>query len=181
MPVQIGQTEASFTNPLALLNDCHRRIERFLGILLRIAQRDSRAPLGGEERSALQTALDYFHDAAPNHTADEEESLFPRMVEHATTEHPMALALIAELEAGHEDADSAHQEIDRLGREWLRNGTLAASDAAHLLRLLRELESFYRRHIAAEDTELFPLAGRMLEPEELAEVGREMRARRRLD
>jgi len=181
MPVQIGQTAASFTNPLALLNDCHRRIERFLGILLRIADRDWRTALSAEERSALETALDYFQDAAPNHTADEEESLFPRLVEHATTEYPMALALIAELEAGHDDADSAHQDIDRLGREWLRNGTLPASDSARLLRLLRDLESFYRRHIAAEDTELFPLAGRMLEPEELAEVGREMRARRSLE
>lgn len=181
MSVQIGQIESTFTNPLGLLRDCHRRIERFLSVLLKVAERESGAPLSGEERAAVENALNYFRDAAPNHTADEEDSLFPRLLEHATTEDPMALALIAELEAGHDDANAAHEQVDALGREWLRTGLLSSTDGARLLRLLRDLQGFYQRHIAAEDNELFPLAGRMLEPEELAEVGREMRARRRLD
>ena len=32
-----------------------------------------------ETRVALESALRYFREAAPKHTADEEESLFPRL------------------------------------------------------------------------------------------------------
>ena len=33
MPVQIGATTHSFSDPTGLLSDCHRRIEMFLGTL----------------------------------------------------------------------------------------------------------------------------------------------------
>jgi hypothetical protein len=36
-------------------------------------------PLTEETRAALETALRYFREAAPKHTADEEESRFPRL------------------------------------------------------------------------------------------------------
>jgi hypothetical protein len=38
MPVSIGATqESSFANPIGLLTDGHRRIERFLEVLVRVA------------------------------------------------------------------------------------------------------------------------------------------------
>ncbi len=178
MPVQIGQVESGFANPLGLLRDCHRRIERFLDTLLRVAELRGGGALEPGERSALEGALNYFRDAAPKHTADEEDSLFPRLVGHAPTLDPQALAIIAELEAEHESAGSAHEDVDRLGRAWLACGELSGEESERLLNLLRCLRGFYRRHIETEDNELFPLAGRVLDAGELAEVGREMRARR---
>jgi hemerythrin-like domain-containing protein len=38
----------------------------------------------------------------------------------------------------------------------------------------------YTRHIALEDSELFPMAARMLNPQQLQEVGQEMAQRRGL-
>jgi hypothetical protein len=35
--------------------------------------------LNEEQRGAFEAALRYFREAAPKHTADEEESLFPRL------------------------------------------------------------------------------------------------------
>jgi hemerythrin-like domain-containing protein len=180
MPVQIGQTQATFADPIGLLKDCHRRIERFLETLLRIAEERGAATLSPEERRSLEGALNYFRDAAPRHTEDEEDSLFPRLMEHAAAGDPVALALIAELEDGHEHANAAHVEIDRLGRRWLLHGSLPGPDAARLTAVLRDLRVFYERHIATEDNELFPFAGRMLDAAELAAVGSEMRARRQL-
>jgi len=180
MPIQIGQVESTFSDPLGLLSDCHRRIERFLDTLLRVTELRAGAALNHDERSALENALNYFEHAAPNHTADEEESLFPRMMEHAALSNPVALAVIAELEDGHERAAAAHEDVDRLGRAWLRDNALPPADAAELLKTLRELKTFYQRHIAAEDNELFPMAGRMLDAAELAAVGAEMQARRRI-
>ncbi|HZU26137.1 MAG TPA: hemerythrin domain-containing protein [Bryobacteraceae bacterium] len=180
MPVQIGQTAATFADPIGLLKDCHRRIERFLETLFRMSDAKQGAPLGADERTALEGALNYFRDAAPRHTEDEEDSLFPRLMEHAAVGDPVALAMIAELEDGHEQANAAHEEIERLGRRWLAQGSLTPVDAARMTELLCDLRTFYQRHIATEDNELFPLAGRMLDAQELAAVGSEMRARRRL-
>ena len=39
MPVQLGsQPEHGFDRPLGLLSDCHRRIERFLEMLQKVAE-----------------------------------------------------------------------------------------------------------------------------------------------
>ena len=53
-------------------------IETFLGSLQRVAEA-SDSHLTNEVRAALETALRYFKEAASKHTADEEESLFPRL------------------------------------------------------------------------------------------------------
>lgn len=78
--ITIGQpTERDFTDPLGLLGDCHRRIESFLAVLIDVTNETRGAGLDEERRAALRAALRYFREAAPNHTRDEEESLFPRM------------------------------------------------------------------------------------------------------
>jgi hemerythrin superfamily protein len=78
MPVQIGAETHDFSEPTGLLSDCHRRIEMFLGSLQRVSEFVDR-PLTSQARAALESALPYFQEAAPKHTADEEESLFPRL------------------------------------------------------------------------------------------------------
>lgn len=78
MPVVIGDAaENGFANPIGLLSDCHRRIERFLKTLEAVAGESG--VLDAQCRKALQTALEYFRSAAPKHTADEEEDLFPML------------------------------------------------------------------------------------------------------
>jgi hemerythrin-like domain-containing protein len=84
------------------------------------------------------------------------------------------------LEADHRHADAMHEEADQLCREWLDGGSLAAADADRLHRLLRDLRETYSRHIAIEDSELFPLAARLLDAAQLAQVGAEMASRRGL-
>jgi hypothetical protein len=76
MPVKIGAKSHNFTDPTGLLSDCHRRIEIFLGSLQAVAQVIDR-PATEEVAQALESSLLYFSQAAPKHTADEEESLFP--------------------------------------------------------------------------------------------------------
>jgi len=176
MPVQIGRKESDFSNPLGLLGDCHRRIERFLEILIRIAGADASAALGQREREALEKALDYFRNSAPKHTADEEDSLFPRLRGSASAQ--AALACVAQLENDHQAAARDHYLVDALGRQWLEAGEIAADKLDQLRQALERLSNMYRHHIAVEDHELFPLAARVLAPDQLAEVGREMAERR---
>lgn len=178
MPIRIGgRPDSSFADPLGLLTDCHRRIERFLGVLVRVAER-SGGPLEAGERSALETALRYFREAAPKHTADEEESLFPRLRARQDGAVSELLARVDALEREHVRAERAHQEVDRLGRAWLEAGALSPEEAACLRALLAELEQLYRDHIAVEDHEVFPAAAKVLAVEERRAIGREMAARR---
>jgi hemerythrin-like domain-containing protein len=176
--VTIGsKKESSFADPIGLLTDCHRRIERFLSVLVRVCkQAPSRAPTG-EEQAALENALRYFREAAPKHTADEEETLFPRL---RAAERPELAGILGALEEDHARADRNHGEVDRLARTWLDSGSLPPADANELSCLVEELAELYREHIAIEERELFPAAAAGLESAEREAMGREMAARRGL-
>jgi hemerythrin-like domain-containing protein len=182
MPITIGnKTENDFSNPLGLLSDCHRRIERFLDVLIAVAKQVRGAELDGDHRSAFAIALRYFREAAPKHTLDEEESLFPRMLASPDARARSAVALLDELRSDHVLADTSHKVVEGLGNRWLSKGVLSNQAFDRLTRLLDQLHSTYQRHIASEDQEVFPLASQLLDTKELATVGLEMARRRLID
>jgi hemerythrin-like domain-containing protein len=179
MPITIGaKQESDFTDPIGMLGDCHRRIERFLAVLRTLASERQGSALSEQEQTALSASLRYFREAAPKHTADEEESLFPRMraADAAATE--ALLERMDNLESDHATAVKVHAEVDVLGRNWLSHGTLSRDEASHLAALLEELATLYERHIALEDTEVFPSAARLLSLSDRRAIGLEMAARR---
>lgn len=179
MPVRIGQrVDHGFEEPLGLLSDCHRRIEQFLRVLATTTAVHRGGELPEADRQAFEGALRYFETAAPRHSADEEESLFPRMRTAPDPEARAALDTLDRLEADHEAANRLHAEVHALGTRWLSKGSLTEREAGTLGEHLAELERLYRAHIDVEDRELFPAAGRVLSAGEMAEVGREMAARR---
>ncbi|HXG93274.1 MAG TPA: hemerythrin domain-containing protein [Blastocatellia bacterium] len=182
MAVTIGKkAESDFTNPLGLLNDCHRRIEYFLSLLVTVARRARGRKLHSDEREALEAALRYFKQAAPKHTLDEEESLFPRMRASGDVLAQSAVAVLNALHRDHTIADETHKEVDALARRWLDEGQLSEGEAHRLEGMLEDLAEIYRRHIAIEDNEIFPLAGKILSQPELEAMGHEMAARRGVD
>jgi hemerythrin-like domain-containing protein len=166
---------------LGLLSDCHRRIERFLEMLQKVAGQGAPSALNDEQRRAVDAALEYFRTAAPRHTADEEESLFPMLRAAGSADAKAALQVVESLEQDHAAATLAHAEVDRLFGVWIGQGGLGESQAKKLSLLLRELREMYRQHIAVEDNDLFPLAARVLGPEQLKELGKQMAQRRGLD
>jgi hemerythrin-like domain-containing protein len=179
MPIVIGaKRESDFTDPIGLLGDCHRRIEMFLNVLMRVAGLAQGGPLSEEHRGALENALQYFRDAAPKHTADEEESLFPRLRRNPSASVQAVMARIDSLEADHARANAGHAEIDALGRQWLRDGMLPGEQAQRMVELLLELRELYQRHIAAEDNEVFPAAATALSASDRQAIGDEMASRR---
>jgi hypothetical protein len=127
MPVQIGAKAHHFNDPTGLLSDCHRRIEMFLGSLEAVATVIDHPPTE-DVRRALESALRYFSQAAPKHTADEEQSLFPRLRDSANPEVASALSRLDELEAEHRWADPLHAEVERIGVKYLSEGSLSSRD-----------------------------------------------------
>jgi len=176
--------EHTLDQPIGLLGDCHRRIERFLDTLIRVTEVIGSGTLTPEARNALETALQYFRDAGPMHTEDEEESLFPRLramaggAGESAAKAAHAMSIVERLQADHEKADKRHLAIDAIGKRWLEAGTLPPDEVQQLQSELRDLRQFYTAHLAAEDDELFPLSESLLPQTQLDEMGREMAARR---
>ena len=179
MLLKIGQrADHGFDQPLGLLSDCHRRIERFLQVLSGLAREAAGGPLTENQRAQLEAALTYFASAAPRHTADEEDSLFPRLRATADPAAAAVLGVVERLERDHHAADDHHRAVDRIGREWLSRGQLTPDAVSELATRLAALEAIYDAHIAVEDRELFPIAAKLLSPEQLRDIGVEMAARR---
>lgn len=174
MPVQIGQAEPGCDNPVGLMTACHRRIERFLETLCYAARNCGGRPLSPEEREAIERALRYFREAAPNHTADEEEDLFPALL--ATL--PEVAAPVERLEADHARATVLHAQVDFLGEKWVQAGALSAADLSAFGKATEELEVLYAGHIQVEEREVFPRADGALGKDQLEAIGRRMAARR---
>lgn len=181
MPIQIGKRpDHGFDEPLGLLSDCHRRIEHFLWVIAVRSREAAGSPLDEPQRADLEGALRYFATAAPRHTADEEESLFPRLRASDDAQVAAALKVIDRLEADHEAADRHHAEVDRLVRRWIDEGNVSDADHAALTAHVEALQALYREHIAVEDRELFPAAASALTPAQQAAIGAEMAIRRGL-
>jgi len=179
MPIRIGgRPDHGFDQPLGLLSDCHRRIESFLDQLIAISERATKRPLSASERPQLDAALTYFATAAPMHTADEEDSLFPRLRASGDPQAIAAVAAIARLESDHQEADAHHRAVDALVRGWMANDRIDDDDRRSLGDHLSALQRIYRQHIAVEDRELFPAAGRVLATDQISAIGREMADRR---
>ena len=174
MPVNIGNSEPGFDDPVGLMIACHRRIERFLAVLVDLAMRVHGSTLNVTERDALETALRYFRDAAPHHTVDEERGLFPTLAQSAD----QAVSYLSDLEHDHRRGERLHLAADRLGLKWLRDGTLGDTEVAELQADLAELSALYREHIRIEEEHVFPSARRALPRHVLEKIGRDMASRR---
>jgi len=181
MPIQIGQKrDHGFDEPLGLLSDCHRRIERFLELMLRVARSDcASAPLSGASREAMEQALSYFRIAGPRHTADEEQSLFPALRETPGPEAARLIESADALEQDHRGAEERHARADEIVSLWLQR-SLTEEEAHELIEVLETLRRTYEVHISFEDRELFPAAARILSDVQLEAIGRQMAERRGL-
>ena len=121
MAIQIGaRPDSGFDDPIGMLKDCHRRIESFLGILCIVVDRARGRSLTGEERDAVKAALEYFRTGGQRHTADEEESLFPRL----RKSDAKSFEEIDRLEDDHHEANELHGSIERLYSAWIESGWL---------------------------------------------------------
>lgn len=179
MPVQIGAESHSFSDPTGLLSDCHRRIEMFLGTLERVASVID-CPLTEDTRPALESALSYFREAAPRHTADEEESLFPRLRQMHLPDVKSAVERLELLEHDHVLARSLHAEVEALGQRCLATGSLESTDAEAFRKAIETLVAIYKQHINVEDNFVFPLAARLLSSADKGAIAAEMAGRREL-
>jgi hemerythrin-like domain-containing protein len=175
--LQIGQKRTSFDQPLAFLEACHRRIERFIAVIVRVSTERRTAPLDDEYAEALAAALDFFGSNARKHEADEEASLFPRMREAEDERIRAVVERVDSIEGEHRELSALHERVEALARPWVTARRADESVIDEIRALATDLEARYAAHIAVEDEEIFAAAAH-LPKAVLARIGREMAARR---
>ena len=179
MPVQIGAKAHNFTDPTGLLTDCHRRVEMFLGTLQAVAQVIDHPPTEETSR-ALESALRYFSQAAPKHTADEEESLFPRLRQIHDPEIESAFSKLNSLRMTIAGQPRSTPMWNRLGTQYLSTGSLSSSEVDQFRKDVANLTAMYKQHINVEETAVFPVAARMLSNADKMAMAEEMANRRKV-
>lgn len=176
MGIQIGaKPDSGFDDPIGMLTDCHRRIEKFLHILCIVAERAQDRALTAEEVAAVEAALRYFPSGGERHTADEEESLFPRLRQAGAQQ---ILEELERLENDHQTAGNLHATVESLFSEWIAVGSLKNESRKQLLFATGQLRQLYDAHIQVEEKIVFPHASHTLDPKAITAIGGEFHARR---
>jgi hemerythrin-like domain-containing protein len=176
MAIQIGaKPDSGFDDPIGMLKDCHRRIESFLHILCAVVDRAQGRSLTGEERAAVQAALQYFRTGGQRHTADEEQSLFPRL----RKSDAQAFEEIDRLEHDHREANDLHTSVERAYSVWIESGEVGPDETRQLLTETSRLKKLYSDHIHVEETTVFARAAQVLDRNALTAIGTEFRFRRK--
>jgi iron-sulfur cluster repair protein YtfE (RIC family) len=169
------ESGSTLDRPLEHLTACHRRIEERLGTLERVG-----AHLDGnstEPLEAIASCFRFFDSNGVLHTADEEESVFPRLQPRLSDEER---TFIGTLEDQHREADRLYSELKAIAVE-LQSGLPASRELQQRYRTATSrLAELYRSHMAAEDVMLIALGQRVLSAPELAEISQEMKNRRGL-
>ena len=176
MAIQIGaKPDHGLDDPIGMLKDCHRRIERFLGILCVVVDRAQGRSLADEERDAVRAALQYFRTGGQRHTADEEESLFPRL----RKSDAKSFEEIDRLEGDHHEANELHGSTEQLYSAWTKSGWRGIEETQRLLSQTARLKQLYSDHIQVEETIVFARASQVLDSHAIEAIGTEFRVRRK--
>ena len=129
--------------------------------------------LTDEERNAVKAALEYFRTGGQRHTADEEESLFPRL----RKSNAKSFEEIDRLEDDHREANDLHGSVERLYSAWIESGSLGSEEAQQLRSQTARLKQLYSDHIQVEETIVFARAIHVLDSHAIAAIGTEFRFR----
>ena len=111
------------------------------------------------------------------HTADEEESLFPRLRANLKDDTAVLEPLTLSLELQHENEQAAFKRVKAVVKSIAAAGPQSTDDASSCEDLVRELASICRPHMALENDNLLPLARKALQPQDLTAICTEMRRR----
>lgn len=168
LPPEPGQ------EPLQAMADCNERLLHHCATLRRLAPCLRECGFDPQARTAVDQLSRFFDQALPLHHADQEQDLFPALLEAMAGSDAVCLR---ELGAG---LAQEHRELQRL---WLRLrpalDDVASGRAGSLP--AQEVEGFIARCqacVAREDGELLPMAARLLLDTQLEQLAEGMRRRR---
>ncbi len=158
-----------FTDPLGMLSACHQRMLGFCELLERLPDWIVENGVDAEATTAAQRIIRYFDTAGRLHHQDEEQDLFPMLIND-----PKLGVLIAELRAQHADLEQYWQAL----RGPLVTLVEKSENPAGLAASIAPFCAAYRAHIEREETQLLPRARSLLDATQQALLGEYMAQRR---
>lgn len=168
-----AEAAPSFDHPLEMLHACHGKIQRQLGTLQKLAAHLPGHGCDQQAQQAAQSILRYFDTSGQFHHQDEEENLFPTLLALDIPDKAQVKKLIERLLGQHVVMFAAWDET-RAVLVKLAEGINTPLPEALTVKLINT----YGRHIYFEETELLPLAARLLSPQQIIELGKNMAERR---
>jgi len=168
---------AGFDEPLSMLASCHERMHAMVALLERLSTHIAAHGADGEACQAANRVIKYFDTAAVHHHADEEEDLFPALLDAVAGSDAVCIReLTHALIADHRKLERHWQAL----RPHLQALASTTEDAAEKwdAEVASQFATAYRSHLRREDNDLLPLANRLLGQAELGQLGRAMKDRR---
>ncbi|MCW3480226.1 hemerythrin domain-containing protein [Neisseriaceae bacterium JH1-16] len=159
----------SFDAPLEMLLACHDKIRRFCDQLEALPEHIGQHGVDSAAGHTIDGVVRYFDQAGPQHHTDEEEELFPILLERV----PEAAPRLEQLTGEHGFLHSRWNAI-RDDLMALKDGDITAISATEIGEFVR----LYREHAEIEEAWLLPTAARTLSADEQRIAGQRMAARR---
>ena len=170
----IPDSGADSKSPLAALYACHRRVLAYCATLRRLVLYLGECGCNREAQVVSHGVLRFFDNEIPQHYADEEEDLFPALIESMAGSDAVCLQELTRGSAEQHRALAAQWDALRGSLEQIAAGRETVLSA-------QSVEAFARQwydHIGLEESELLPMASRLLTDHELERIDRGMRGRR---
>jgi pyridoxamine 5'-phosphate oxidase len=170
----LPEAAPGFDQPVAVLKHCHGRIRKQLATLDKLLAHLPEHGADPQARQAASAVMQYFDKAAHLHHADEEQDLIPML--RAVAQGEDAATLQALVPVILQD----HQEMDGLWND-LRPQLAAIADGSAALLAPGTVQRFVQRytaHMDREESMIAPMALRLFSPDQMAQMGNAMQARR---
>lgn len=172
---------AGFDQPLAMWHACHERVARMNNMLQRLVDYLKSHAVDKDAQVTAASVRRYFEEATPRHHEDEEIDLFPRLQEKLRQQSsgPAADHIGAAIQALLTDHDEMHALWTTLRAQLLQveAGENPGFDDAEVMLFVTR----YRAHIEIEESEIGPALKRLLNDEDLRQIGEGMARRRGVD
>lgn len=174
MNLPLHDTAPDFDQPIAVLKHCHGRIRKQLSTLEKLLAHLPEHGADEQARQAAAAVLKYFDKAAHLHHEDEEQDLIPMLRAVAQGEDAATLqALAPVILQDHKDMDAMWQDLhEQLA--MIADGSAAQLSAATVQRFAQR----YLGHMEREETTMAPMALRLFNPQQMAQLGQAMQRRR---
>jgi len=166
-------------DPVQHILTCHEQIERRLVTLQNAAMMVgfSEGPMLQDAAAALAYEVEVLEAIDKLHTADEEESLFPRLRANLKDDTSALEPLMLSLELQHENEQAAFTKLKAVVKSIAAAGAQPTDEASMCEDLVSELANVCRPHMALENDSLLPLARKALTPADQTAIVGEMRKR----
>ncbi|MEX5745192.1 pyridoxamine 5'-phosphate oxidase [Massilia sp. X63] len=170
----LPDTAPDFDQPIAVLKHCHGRIRKQMATLDKLLAHLPEFGADEQARQAARAVLNYFEKAAHLHHEDEEQDLIPMLRAVAQGEDAATLqALAPVILQDHKDMDALWQDLhEQLSA--IAEGHAATLSASAVQRFSQR----YSSHMEREEGTMAPMALRLFSPEQMAQLGKAMQARR---